>query len=134
MRSSAIFLVRVVTSTRCPASERRWICSSRSSIWPRVGFTTTSGSTRPVGRMICSTTCAECSSSQRAGVAERNTAWRVRSSHSSKRSGRLSAAEGSRKPCSTSTALRLRSPSDWPCSCGMVTWLSSTTVRKSSGK
>ena len=33
----------------------------RSSIWPLVGLTTISGSTRPVGRTICSTTWSECS-------------------------------------------------------------------------
>ncbi|SLJ20955.1 Uncharacterised protein [Mycobacteroides abscessus subsp. abscessus] len=56
MRSSAIFLVRVVTSTRSSRSVRRRISCTRSSIWPLVGFTTTFGSTSPVGRMTCSTT------------------------------------------------------------------------------
>ncbi|SKF66057.1 Uncharacterised protein [Mycobacteroides abscessus subsp. abscessus] len=53
MRSSAIFLVRVVTSTRSLRSTRSRISPIRSSIWPLVGFTITSGSTSPVGRMIC---------------------------------------------------------------------------------
>ena len=58
----------------------------------------------------------------------------TRSMNSSNRSGRLSAADGSRKPCSMSVSLRERSPSYWPCSCGTATWLSSSTTRKSSGK
>ena len=41
---------------------------------------------------------------------------------SSNRSGRLSAAEGSRKPCSTRVSLRLRSPMNWPWSWGTATW------------
>ena len=57
MRSSAIFLVSVVTSTRSPLVTRSLTLSMRSSIWPFVGLTMTSGSTRPVGRTICSTTC-----------------------------------------------------------------------------
>ena len=51
-------------------------------------------------------------------MADRNTAWLTRSSTSSKVSGRLSRADGSRKPWSTSMSLRLRSPAYWPCSCG----------------
>ena len=50
-------LVSVVTSTRWFASPRA--CGSRpsrSSTWPFTGRTSTSGSTSPVGRMICSTT------------------------------------------------------------------------------
>ena len=39
MRSSAIFLVSVVTSTRWSASARMRISATRSSIWPLVGFT-----------------------------------------------------------------------------------------------
>ena len=37
MRSSAIFLVRVVTSTRWSCSTRALISPMRSSIWPLVG-------------------------------------------------------------------------------------------------
>ena len=55
MRSSAIFLVSVVTRTRSLTLVRSRISWSRSSIWPLVGLRTTSGSTSPVGRMICST-------------------------------------------------------------------------------
>ena len=90
----------------------------RSSIWPLVGFTITSGSTRPVGRTICSTTWLDTWISYWLGVADRNTTWLIRSMNSSNRSGRLSAADGSRKPCSMSCSLRERSPSYWPCSCG----------------
>ena len=49
MRSSAIFLVSVVTSTRSSRSARVRISPIRSSIWPLVGLTTTCGSTSPVG-------------------------------------------------------------------------------------
>ena len=58
MRSSDIFLVSVVTRIRSSLSVRVRISWIRSSIWPLVGFTTTSGSIRPVGRMICSTRVA----------------------------------------------------------------------------
>jgi hypothetical protein len=51
-----IFLVSVVTRTRSSFSARTRISCTRSSIWPLVGLTTISGSTRPVGRMTCSTT------------------------------------------------------------------------------
>jgi DNA-binding FrmR family transcriptional regulator len=47
------------------------ISSSRSSIWPFDGFTTISGSTRPVGRMICSTTPSAMPISYLPGVADR---------------------------------------------------------------
>ena len=100
----------------------------RSSIWPLVGRRTTSGSTSPVGRITCSTTCADSSSSNGPGVAETKIVWGVRDTNSSKRSGRLSTAEGSRNPCSTSTSLRERSPSYCPWSWGTATWLSSMTV------
>ena len=73
MRSSDIFLVSVVTSTRWSASVRPWISATRSSIWPFVGLTMTSGSMRPVGRTTCSTTCVDISSSYGLGVADRNT-------------------------------------------------------------
>ena len=94
MRSSAIFLVSVVTRTRPPAPTVVWMRASRSSTCPLVGMTVTSGSTSPVGRMTCSTTCAECSSSKAPGVADTKTHWGTRSTNSSKRSGRLSLADG----------------------------------------
>ena len=67
-------------------------------------------------------------------MADRKTHWCTRSYHSSKRSGRLSAAEGRRKPCSISMSLRERSPSYWPWIWGMVWCDSSSTIRKSLGK
>ena len=60
--------------------------------------------------------------------------WPIRASNSSKVSGRLSSAEGRRKPKSTSVCLRERSPWYMPRTCGMVWWLSSITSRKSCGK
>ena len=39
-----------------PGDDAARISSIKSSIWPSTGRTTTSGSTSPVGRMICSTT------------------------------------------------------------------------------
>ena len=53
----------------------------------------------------------------------------VRSMNSAKFSGRLSNADGSRKPCSTSVSFRERSPSYIPPTCGSVTWDSSTIAR-----
>jgi hypothetical protein len=52
------------------------ISLERSSIWPLVGLTTTSGSTRPVGRTICSTTCVRVLELVGPGVADRNTSGR----------------------------------------------------------
>ena len=56
LRFSAIRLVSVVTRTRSFRSARRRHSSSRSSIWPFTGRTSTIGSSKPVGRMICSIT------------------------------------------------------------------------------
>ena len=55
VRSSAMRLVRVVTSTRSSRAARTRISSTRSSIWPVTGRTSTRGSSRPVGRITCST-------------------------------------------------------------------------------
>ena len=55
VRSSAMRLVSVVTSTRSLRAARRRISDSRSSTWVRAGRTSTCGSTRPVGRTTCST-------------------------------------------------------------------------------
>ncbi len=60
MRSSAIFLVSVVTRMRASTLMRSLMASTRSSIWPLVGLTMISGSMSPVGRTICSTTWLEC--------------------------------------------------------------------------
>ena len=46
-----------------------------------------------MGRTICSTTCCETWISYGLGVAERKTTWGTRSTNSSKRNGRLSAAD-----------------------------------------
>ena len=75
VRSSAIFLVSVVTRTRSSRSVR-----SFDELEQVVDLTfgrlddVTSGSTRPVGRMICSTTWLglTLSISQSPGVADRN--------------------------------------------------------------
>ncbi len=91
-------LVSVVTSTRSPRSMRRRASFMRSSIWPAVGRTSTAGSTRPVGRMICSTMLTLSRSSNWPGVALTKTICGTLATNSSKRSGRLSSALGSRKP------------------------------------
>ena len=49
-------LVSVVTSTRSLRAVRWRISCSRLSTCPRTGRTSTSGSIKPVGRTICSTT------------------------------------------------------------------------------
>ncbi len=54
--------------------------------------------------------------------------------HSSNFNGRLSNAEGSRKPYSTSTSLRDRSPLYMAPSCGIVWWLSSITSSAFDGR
>lgn len=127
-------LVSVVTSTRSFFSERCLISSSRSSIWPSLGLMMISGSMRPVGRMICSTTLSVMPSSYLPGVADRKTFCPTRSRNSSHFSGRLSIALGSRKPCSTRVRFREASPSYIAPICGTVTCDSSMTRRKSSGK
>src|SRR5207237_8395 len=96
--ASAIFLVRVVTSTRSPTSSRRRTSFRRSSIWFFVARSSTSGSTIPVGRISCSAIRVDCRSSYGPGVAETKTICGTFSRYSSKRSGRLSSADGSRKP------------------------------------
>ena len=80
----------------------------------------TSGSTSPVGRMICSTTTpCESRSSKSPGVAERLIICGTSDMNSSNWSGRLSSADGRRKPYSTSVSLRARSPLYIPPICGM---------------
>ena len=135
VKSSAIFLVSVVTSTRSFRSARILISFTKSSIWPRTGFRTIFGSTKPVGRITCSTTSPFVfSNSYFPGVADRYTFCPTRSKNSGNLSGRLSIALGKRKPCSTSVRLREASPSNIAPICGTVTWLSSITTKKSSGK
>ena len=125
--------VSVVTSTRSPASVRSRIRDSRSSTCVLAGRTSTCGSTSPVGRTTCSTTAPACCSSYGPGVADTNTACGAIASNSSKRRGRLSSADGSRNPYSTSVSLRERSPRYMPPSCGTVTWLSSMISSASDG-
>ncbi len=134
VRSSAIFLVRVVTSTRSPLAERLLHSLRRSSICPSTGRTTISGSSRPVGRMTCSTTGAPSWRSRVPGVALTYTTWCIFWPNSSKFSGRLSRAEGSRKPNWMRFSFRERSPPNIPRTWGRVTWDSSMNIRKSSGK
>ncbi len=99
MRSSAIFLVSVVTSTRSSRSVRLRISPIRSSICPLVGLTTTCGSTSPVGRMTCSTNSPPVwLSSYGPGVADRYTVCPIRSANSSQVSGRLSTARRQPEP------------------------------------
>ena len=61
-------------------------------------------------------------------------AWLTWTSNSSKVSGRLSSADGRRKPKSTRISLRVRSFLYMPTTWGMVMWLSSTTRSQSGGK
>ena len=107
-------LVSVVTSTRCPRATRAVISESTSSTCVVAGRTSTSGSTRPVGRTTCSTTWPAWEASYSDGVAETKMHWRTFDSNSSKVSGRLSSAEGSRNPYCTSVSLRARSPRYMP--------------------
>src|SRR5881409_3109871 len=76
-------LVSVVTSVRSPFSACVLISAMRSSICPFAGRTSTWGSTRPVGRTICSTTCWLVCRSYSPGVAETKTTWLMRPSNSS---------------------------------------------------
>src|SRR3546814_16181973 len=55
-------------------------------------------------------------------------------SHSLNRNGRLSIAEGRRKPYSASVIFRLWSPRDMPLIWPIVWWLSSTNSKAFSGK
>ena len=80
--------------------------------------------------MICSTTApAERRSSKSPGVAETLIICGTSDMNSSNWSGRLSSAEGSRKPYSTRVSLRARSPLNIPPIWGSDTCDSSTTTR-----
>ncbi len=97
--SSAIRLVNVVTNTLSPLVTRLSISSSRSSIWLTLGLISMGGSNNPVGRTTCSTTTPPVfSNSKSSGVAETKMAWLTSDSNSWKFNGRLSNAEGKRKP------------------------------------
>ena len=114
---------------------RSRISCTRSSIWPLVGLTTTSGSMRPVGRMICSTDAV---ARDRARTAPASPTGRP-SGRSGRRTPPTSAAgcpsrwaAGSRgRRGSVCGTCRLRTS---PPICGTVTCDSSMTSRKSSGK
>src|SRR3989344_3925713 len=56
LKSSAIFLVNVVAITLKPFAITFSASRIRSGICSRHGFTTSSGSIKPVGRIICSVT------------------------------------------------------------------------------
>jgi hypothetical protein len=114
----------------------RMRASRRSSTWPATGRTVISGSMRPVGRMICSTTTPSVLLELVvAGVALTKSTFCVQKpSNSSNLSGRLSSALGRRKPCSTRVSLRARSPRYMAPTCGMVWCDSSMSSRKSFGK
>ena len=128
-------LVSTVTSTRSPTATRSRMRASRSSTCPWAGRSSTLGSSRPVGRTSCSTTSPpDSSTSKAAGVAETKSTWFRRPMNSSKVRGRLSRADGSRKPYSTSVPLRERSPKNMPRTWGTETWDSSTTSSQSLGK
>jgi hypothetical protein len=91
-------LVSVVTSTRSLTCTRAVISDMRSSTWVDAGRTSICGSTSPVGRTTCSTTCPWCVRSYSDGVAETKTLRFIMPSNSSNLSGRLSSAEGRRNP------------------------------------
>ena len=91
-------MVSVVTSVRSLRSTRTLISFIRLSIWFLVSRTSTSGSTIPVGRTICSTIRGECERSYSPGVAETNTICGVIERNSANVCGRLSIALGKRKP------------------------------------
>ena len=99
VRSSAMRLVSVVTSTRPPRWTTGLISSTASSTCPVAGRKSSIGSSNPVGRMSCSTISpSDCSISYSPGVAETYMTCLMSFENSSKLSGRLSSAEGSRNP------------------------------------
>ena len=90
VKSSAIFLVNVVTNTLSCFSVLIFICSIKLSIWFSTGLTSICGSNSPVGLIICSTVCSECCFSYSAGVALTKTHWLILSSNSGNFNGLLS--------------------------------------------
>ena len=134
VKSSLIFLVSVVTSTLSLRSTLVWISLNKSSIWFSVGLTSILGSSKPVGRIICSTILSVCSISYGPGVADTYTSCFVFSSNSSNLSGRLSNALGNLNPWSTKTCFRALSPLYMPRTCGNVTCDSSIIINQSSPK
>ena len=133
--ASAIFLVRVVISTRWPLAAASRHSAMMSSTWVAVGRTMQSGSVRPVGRTTCSEKTPPVRSiSQVPGVAETKMVCGRNPSHSSNFSGLLSMQLGSRKPYSDSVLLRAKSPLNMAPICGTVTWLSSMISSAFSGR
>ncbi len=133
LNSSAMRLVKVVISTRSFCFFLLRISLIKSVICPSDDRTSTSGSTKPVGLINCSTIFfLDLSISHCCGVAERNKDWGILGQNSSALSGRLSKAEGIRKPKSISVCFRDLSPRYIPLICGTVIWDSSITTRKSS--
>ena len=128
-------LVSTVTSTRCAFFAQSLHSAIRSSTCFSTGRMITVGSISPVGRITCSMKmpCVR-SISHGPGVALTNVVCGRSASHSSNFSGRLSIAEGRRKPNSASTLLRLKSPRNMPPICGTVTWLSSTDQQRVLGE
>ena len=112
------------------------ISSSRSSTWPFTGRTShprVDEAGRPDD--LLDHHAARPSAARRARASpRRRSPGRTRSSNSSKLSGRLSSADGRRKPYSTSVFLRARSPRYIPRTCGTVWWLSSTMISASFGQ
>ena len=112
-------LVSVVTSTRSSRSTRRLISESRSSTWVRGRADLDLRVDQP-GRPhdLLDHAAGSARARSRRGVAETKIVCGASASNSSKRSGRLSSADGRRKPYSTSVSLRERSPRYMPPSCG----------------
>ena len=135
VKSSAIFLVRVVTKTLSFFWTLSLISSIKSSIWFSTGLTSIFGSNNPVGLIICSTTFPlECSNSYSAGVALTNTTWFILCSNSLNFKGLLSKADGSLKPYFTNDSFLALSPLYIALTCGMVACDSSINSKKSFGK
>ena len=106
MRSSAIFLVSVVTSTRSPRRDpvvdllHEVVDLALGGLDDDLGVDQAGGPHDLLDDLV-----GRARARRRPGVADRNTTWPTRSMNSSKRSGRLSAADGRRKPCSISVLL-----------------------------
>src|SRR3989344_897440 len=132
-RSSAIRLVKVVTMTLSPFLVRCLIVSMRWGIWFSVGFISIVGSSSPVGLTNCSAILAlpDFSSSYLFGVADTYTVFCVLFWNSGNFSGRLSIADGRRKPYSTRVLFLEWSPVYILLNWGMEMWDSSMMVRNS---
>ena len=125
-----IRLVGVVTGTAfgCPIADH----PSRSSTWPVVGRTSTTGSSTPVGRITCSATSPPLTSISQYRVAETKTVWRAfsRTRHPSTADYR---PHRQAKAVLDQHLLTGLVAVVHACSCERVTWLSSISSQ-SSGK